>query len=314
MTAGPRKNIAASVRARLTDKARARGDDVQLLLRRFAIERLIYRLADSVYRDQFILKGAMLFSLWAPVPYRSTGDLDLLGSQAPDPARFKAIFAEICALSGHDDGVVFDSGGVRAERMREDEDYQGVRVAVMAAIAGAKLPLQIDIGFGDVVTPGAQSVTYPSLLDFPEARLQAYPPETVVAEKLEAMVALGMRNSRMKDFFDLWAIAHTFRFDGAILQQAVAATFARRSTPLPSVTPLALTDAFASDASKQMQWQAFLRRTAIALAPAPLPDLIAAISTFVMPVLVAAHDQTSLNLVWEAGGPWRNATSSSTNT
>lgn len=302
-------NVAASVRDRLTDQARARGEDVQRFMTRFAIERLLYRLAGGAHRDAFVLKGAMLFSLWAPVPYRSTGDLDLLGQGDPAPERMASIFREVCTASAPDDGLVFDPAGVRAEPARPEDEYGGVRVTLEATLANARLPVQIDIGLGDPVTPAAQEITYPSVLGFPEARLKAYPPETVVAEKLEALVSLGMRNSRMKDFFDLWAIAATFSFDGPTLAAAVAATFARRKTPFPDGPPVALTDAFAADPAKQAQWAGFLRRTTIALAPAPLPDLIALVRRFATPLLTA--DAAALaRAVWPAGGPWGESSSS----
>ena len=300
----PGGTIAASVRARLTDQARKRGDDVQLVLLRFAIERLIFRLAQSKYRDQFILKGAMLFSLWAPVPYRSTGDLDLLGEGDPTASRFVKIFREICTSTVPDDGVVFDGDSVTAEQARPDTDDQGVLVELNATLAGARLRLRIDIGFGDIVTPEAQTVDYPSLLDFPKPRLRAYPPETVVAEKLEAIVTLGMRNSRMKDFLDIFVIAKTFPFEGAILLQAVASTFARRKTMAPVETPVALTAAFTKDSTKQTQWRAFLGRSKIELAPESLSEVVSFVKVFVAPILIAARDGVKFNKAWTAGGPW----------
>ncbi|HEX3666844.1 MAG TPA: nucleotidyl transferase AbiEii/AbiGii toxin family protein [Rhizomicrobium sp.] len=300
----PPKNMAASVRARLTDKARNRGDDVQLLLLRFAIERLIYRLAQSKYREDFILKGAMLFSLWAKVPYRSTGDLDLLGKGDPAPERITAIFRELCSLKVPDDGLVFDDDSVGAERTRPEDEYQGVRVDLSATLAGARLRIQIDIGFGDVVTPEAQTISYPTLLDFPQPELRAYPPETVVAEKLEALVSLGIRNSRMKDFFDLWVISKTFDFEGSVLAEAIRATFARRQTAIPAEIPVAFTPDFANDTSKQRQWRAFLNRTNLAMAPEPLPELLAFVAGFAIPVLEAARESKPFARKWPAGGSW----------
>jgi len=300
----PVSNVAASVRAKLADLARKRADDVQLVLLRFAIERLIFRLAQSKYRDQFILKGAMLFSLWAPVPYRSTGDLDLLGEGDPTASRFVKIFREICTAKVPDDGIVFDGDSVTTEQSRPDADYQGVLVEMNAKLAGARLRLRIDIGFGDVVTPEAQTIDYPSLLDFPRPRLRAYPPETVVAEKLEAIVTLGMRNSRMKDFLDIFVIAKTFPFEGAILLQAVASTFARRKTMAPVETPVALTAAFTKDSTKQTQWRAFLGRSKIELAPESLSEVVSFVKVFVAPILIAARDGVKFNKAWTAGGPW----------
>ncbi|MBP9233197.1 MAG: nucleotidyl transferase AbiEii/AbiGii toxin family protein [Hyphomonadaceae bacterium] len=297
-------NIAASVRARLTNLAQSRAEVVDRIFVRFAIERLLYRLSESAYRDHFVLKGAMLFSLWAPVPYRSTGDLDLLGQGDPAPERMAAIFKAVCAHAVTDDGLTYDAASVRAESARDDEDYSGVRVTLTAALAGARLPIQIDIGFGDAVMPDAAEVAYPSLLDFPSPLLRAYPPETVVAEKLEALVSLGMRNSRMKDFFDLWAIARTFEFDGRTLARAVAATFARRGTAVPDDVPVALTEAFARDAGKQTQWKAFLKRTTISMAPEPLPELIAFIASFVSPLLATNTPEALGSMRWQQGGPW----------
>lgn len=297
-------NLAASVRARLTNIAKAQGEVVDRIFVRYAIERLLYRLSQSGYRDQFVLKGAMLFSLWAPVPYRSTGDLDLLGQGDPAPDRMAAIFKDVCAEAVGDDGLVFDAASVRAESVREDEDYSGVRVMLSATLSGARLMLQVDIGFGDAVSPGVIDILYPSVLDLEQPSLRAYPPETVVAEKLEAVVSLGMINSRMKDFFDLWVIAKTFAFDGDALGGAVAATFTRRQTPLPAAAPVALTAAFANDEAKQRQWKAFLERTTIAIAPEPLPELIAFVAAFAAPLL--ADDGAVKTAQWPAGGPWQS--------
>lgn len=300
----PPKNIGASVRARLTDKARRRGDDVQLILLRFAIERLIYRLSQSKYRDDFILKGAMLFSLWAEVPYRSTGDLDLLGKGDAAPERIASIFRELCSLSVLADGLVFDADSVTAERTRPEDEYQGVRVELSATLAGARLRMHVDIGFGDVVTPEAQAINYPTLLDFPEPKLRAYPPETVVAEKLEALVSLGMRNSRMKDFFDLSVMAKNFAFDGSVLAGAIGATFRRRQTAIPAETPVAFTPDFVNDAAKKSQWSAFLKRTSLAMAPEPLPELMSFVASFAIPVLMAVRDGKPFAEKWAAGGGW----------
>jgi Nucleotidyl transferase AbiEii toxin, Type IV TA system len=296
------KNIAISVRDRLTQRARERRENVQLLMTRYVIERLLYRLSRSSYRDRFVLKGAMLFSLWAPTPYRATGDLDLLGSGDNGPARLIEMFIEIFAIDVENDGVVFRPATLRAALAREKDQYSGVRLSFDAGLAGARLPIHVDIGYGDVVTPEAVDIEYPSLLDQPAPILKAYPPETVVAEKLQAMVALGMLDSRMKDFFDIWAIAGAFAFEGPVLTRAIGATFARRETPVPTELPVALTEAFATE--KQAQWVAFLRRTEIALAPDPLPEIQARIASLVAPVLQSLSSQTTFDLTWPPGGPW----------
>jgi hypothetical protein len=299
------RNVGASVRARLTQRATERKENVQLALTRYAIERLLFRLSRSKYRDRFVLKGAMLFSLWASTPYQATGDLDLLGYGEAVPASLASTFREICALSVMDDGVVFKPETLRTEPARVEDEYSGVRLAVDAEIAGARLPIQIDIGFGDTVTPGVQEIDYPSSLGMPAPRLKAYPPETVVAEKFHAVVALGMLNSRMKDFFDLWAISQTFSFEGVVLARAISETFNRRRTAIPHDTPPALTAAFAEDSAKQAQWRGFLRRTAIAMAPGPFAGLLEKISEFVLPPAQAVAVGARFDRNWQAGGPWR---------
>jgi hypothetical protein len=298
------RNIGASVRDRLTQRARANADHVQLVLTRYAIERLLYRLSVSPHRDSFVLKGATLFSLWTPTPYRATGDLDLLGYGDARADTTVAAFREICTVDVLDDGVTFISDTVQAEMAHAEDAYSGLRVTLQATIAGARLPIQVDIGFGDVVTPAAREVDYPSLLDMPVPRLRAYPPETVVAEKVQALVALGILNSRMKDFFDLWAISQTFPFEGSVLSGAPRATFTRRATSFPVEMPIALTQAFAEDAAKQIQWSAFLHRTAIALAPQPLPELLGSVAQFVTPPLLTLGTRAPFDLAWRPGGPW----------
>jgi hypothetical protein len=296
------KNIAVSVRARLTDRARQRRENAQLLMTRYAIERILYRLSRSAHRDRFVLKGAMLFSLWAPTPYRATGDLDLLGYGDNAPDVLAAVFREILATPVEDDGVVFHPETLRAAAAREEDEYAGVRLDFQAELAGARLPMHVDIGYGDAITPGVVEIDYPSLLDQPTARLRAYPPETVVAEKFQAMVALDLQNSRMKDFFDIWAIAGAFRFEGPLLAEAIQTTFQRRDTRLPVDTPLALTPAFAE--AKQIQWAAFLRRTEIALTPDAFPEVQHRISQLVMPPVLALAEGKLFDRAWSAGGPW----------
>lgn len=225
MSAAAPKNMAVSVRTRLTNQARERKENAQLLMIRFVIERLLYRLSISNYRQLFVLKGAMLFSLWTPAPYRATGDLDLLGFGDNDPDQVAGLFREIMAIEV-DDGIVFKRETLVAAAAREEDEYNGVRVDFQAELAGARLSIHVDVGYGDAITPGAQEIAYPSLLGLAQPKLRAYPPETVVAEKFQAMVALGMLNSRMKDFFDIWAIANTFGFNGAVLGQP----FGRRSS------------------------------------------------------------------------------------
>jgi len=299
------RNMAASVRERLTQQARSRSANVQLVMTRYAIERLLYRLSLSRHRERFVLKGAMLFAVWADAPYRTSADLDLLGSGDPEPQLLARAIREVCSVVVEDDGVTFLADTLRVEAAREDQEYQGARMTMTAMIAGARLAIHVDVGYGDAITPGVLELEYPSLLDMPRAKLRAYPPETVVAEKLHALVALGMANSRMKDFYDLWAIAGSLAFEGAILAQAFGATFERRRTPLPTAVPVALTATFVSDPAKQAQWQGFLRRTEFTLQPSPLHDVAAAVAGFVMPPAMAAAAGSVFEQRWEPGGPWK---------
>ena len=246
----------------------------------------------------------MLFSLWTPTPYRATGDLDLLGYGDAAPEHIANLFREICELDVADDGVTFKPETIRVELARAEDEYSGVRLTMQAEIAKARLPVQVDIGFGDVVSPGAQDIDYPSLLDMPMPRLRAYPPETVVAEKLQALVELGMLNSRMKDFFDIWAISETFSFEGPILAEAIRATFERRATPIPDQIPVALTPAFANDPGKQAQWRGFLRRTELAMAPGSFVELQEKLVAFVLPPVKALGVGSLLLTTWQVGRGW----------
>ena len=305
MTKTPIKNVGASVRERLSQRARARRENAQLVMTRYAIERLLYRLSLSAHRDRFVLKGAMLFSLWAPTPYRATGDLDLLGYGENAPERLAEVFGDILTVGVEDDGVFFRADTIRAAAARAEDEYSGVRLDFIAEIAGARLPMHVDVGYGDAITPEAAEIDYPSLLGQPAARLRAYPPETVVAEKFQAMVELGMLNSRMKDFFDLWAIGGAFAFGGEVLAKAIEATFERRGTAIPRELPVALTPEFA--AAKQDQWAAFLRRTEIALAPEPFPEVQAQAAALVMPPAHALAQRVTFIAEWPVGGPWTDA-------
>lgn len=297
-------NMSASVRQRLLNIARESGDPYQLVLTRYALERLLYRIGRSGHAGEFVLKGALLFSVWADAPRRSTKDLDLLGSGEPSPERVREVFREICATEVKDDGLSFDASSVKAEDIREDQVYGGIRVGVLARLGKIRIPLQVDVGFGDAVVPEAGELEYPGLLDFPRARVRAYPPEAVVAEKLHAMVVLGMVNSRMKDFYDLWALARVFSFDMRQLAGAVRATFERRGTALPAGLPVALTSRFAGDRTKAEQWGAFLHRSDLAPAPPALGDTISSISRFVGPVIEFLDSPKPRNASWFPGGPW----------
>lgn len=253
-------NRIASIRQRLLDRARIHGEDFQLVLDRYAVERLLYRLSVSPHRDQFLLKGALLFALWFDAPHRPTRDADLLGIGPADGERLHAVIAELCAIDS-DDGLRFDVGSMAVEPIREEAAYEGLRIRLLAFLGDARCHVQWDVGFGDAVTPAPVDVDYPVLLeDMPAPRLRVYPRETVFAEKLEAIATLGIANSRMKDYFDLLALMREQAMEPATLAGAIRATFQRRGTAPPEGVPFGLTDAFATDAQKQSQWVAFLRR------------------------------------------------------
>jgi hypothetical protein len=297
-------NLPASVLARLRNVAREKQADYQLILRRYAIERLLYRLSISPHRGQFILKGAMLFAAWLDDPFRPTQDLDLLGFGDPAVTAIKTVFTAICQAQVEDDGLVLDTDGLSVEPIREDQQYGGVRVKTTAYLGRTRIPVQVDIGFGDAVTPAAQELEFPSLLSAKGPRLKAYPRETVVAEKLQAIVALGRANSRMKDFYDLLALSRLFAFEGGSLAQAIRATFERRHTSLPTEAPVGLSAAFAEDSEKTRQWSAFVRREPLFLRPANFPAAISGIADFVLPPLRASAAGEGFERRWPAGGPW----------
>jgi predicted nucleotidyltransferase component of viral defense system len=301
------KNIAASVRERLYQLAQKRGEDVQLMLTRYGLERLLYRLGQSSYRDRFVLKGAMLFSLWGGEMYRATRDVDFLGFGDSSIRELEKVFRELCVVPVEDDGLVFEAETVVAEPIRDAMDYGGVRVTLEARLGQARIPIQADIGFGDAVTPAAEDIEYPTLLDAPAPKVRAYPRETVVAEKYEATVRLGIANSRMKDFYDLWVMARTFDFDGEKLSEAIRRTFERRKTDLPKSAPTAFTPEFYEDNAKQTQWQAFLRKGLATKETITLVKAVEVIRDFLMPPTEAIISGKAFKMRWPLGGPWRSA-------
>lgn len=300
-----RKNTAASVRDRLLALARERGEDFQLILTQYGLERLLYRLSQSGYRDRFILKGAMLFVLWGDQPHRATRDVDFLAFGDNSEAGLQEIFRELCGITVEDDGLTLMADSVQVEVIRDVTEYGGIRVRLFGDLASARVPIQADIGFGDTVTPEAQEIEYPTLLGNPAPYLRAYPRETVVAEKYQALVNLGMANSRMKDFYDLWVIAREFDFDGETLSEAIRNTFSRRQTPLPEHTPSGLSAEFHEDAQKNNQWNAFLRKGALAANPPSLTEVCGLLERFLLPPTQAALQEHEFMAKWGAGGPWR---------
>ncbi len=297
------RNIGASIRDRLLNKARSEKLDYNLLLTRYALERMLYRLSVSEQRERFLLKGALLFDLWFDVPHRPTHDADFLGFGSAEIPHVEALFRDICRIEV-EDGIVFLPDSVKAAEIRKEANYAGVRVTLMGLLDRARCPVQVDIGFGDAVVPGPDEAQYPVILsEMPAPQLRVYPRYTVVAEKLEALTSLGMLNSRMKDYFDLWVLARYTDFNGAVLSRAVAATFDRRRTAIPNEVPIGLSDEFITDTQKEKQWQAFLRKNAIDAMS--LAMVIADLRKFLLPVLATVAAKGSLKVNWRAGETWQ---------
>lgn len=284
----PIKNMGASVRQRLLNLSRERKQPFQLLLNNYVLERLLYRLSQTKHRDRFILKGAMLLTKWFEDPLRPTQDLDLLGIGNDDPADMVKTFKEICAVE-ENDGVVFDAGSVTVDRIREEVQYGGLRIKANATVDRARVRVVIDIGFGDALEPGAVEMDVPVLLDLPKPHLRAYAKETVIAEKFQAMVTLGLANTRIKDFYDIWVLSRSSEFSDDRLARAMAATFARRKTEIPDGTPDALTGAFTGDPAKIQQWNAFIQD--VAFEPGTLADVAKDLASFLLPHAQAAKSQ-----------------------
>jgi len=252
--------LAQSVQVRLVRHAKDLGVDPNLVLTRYAVERFLYRLSRSAHAEKFVLKGALLLLAWLGEAVRPTRDADLLGFGELSDEALARIFREVCGVDVEPDAIAFDAGSVSVSAIREEDAYGGKRVVAQARLGAARLKVQVDVGIGDAVTPAPQWIEYPGLLDLPRPRLLAYPRETVLAEKLHAMVLFGLRNSRMKDYFDVYALLREGRLEAAGLGSAIAATFERRRTALPDRTPAGLSEAFAGDAAKRVQWKAFLEK------------------------------------------------------
>lgn len=303
----PPRDLAASVRQRLRNLAISGKEDFQAVLTRYALERFLYRLSQSQYRDQFILKGALLFSIWSDKPRRATRDMDLLGQGDNSLLYLEQVFREICLVTVDSDGLEFSAGTVTSHLIKADQEYEGVRINLQANLVGTRtrISVQIDIGFGDVVFPAPLFLEFPTLLNFPAPNIQVYPRETVIAEKFQAMVMLGMANSRLKDFYDLWFLAQNFEFEGTTLCQALKATFDRRRTPLPLSLPLALTAEFAEDRLKIVQWAAFLRKAILLTDEQSFPEVVAFLQAFLMPPSRAASQGEAFEFFWFPKNLWQ---------
>jgi len=302
----PIRDMAASAKQRLLNLAKKQGEDFNFLLGRFTAERFLFRLSRSSYREDFVLKGAMLFHLRSTqIPHRPTRDLDLLSIGTPDIARIETVFRKVCRTDVPDDGLVFLEDRVKGERIKNDDEYLGIRLHLEARMGAARIPLQVDVGFGDAVIPSPTQEQLVTLLDFPAPSILVYPWETVIAEKFQAIVELGMDNSRMKDYFDLNNLATTRSFDGPLLAKAIQAAFARRKTPLPEALPVGLLPEFGEDAIKQTQWRAFVRKFKMEENAHSLNKIIKCLRSFLIPPVETLLQKKAFRKSWMPGGPWQ---------
>jgi predicted nucleotidyltransferase component of viral defense system len=292
------------VRDRLLTRSRKSGEDFKFLLQRYAAERFLYRLGRSAHREKFVLKGAMLFALWGGPIYRPTRDLDFTGYGSNETATILSAIRDVCMVAVEDDGLIFDTETLSAEQIRDDAEYDGLRVKFQALLGVARVPMQIDIGFGNAIEPPASEVDYPTLLDTAAPHIRAYPHEAVVAEKLHTMVVLGERNSRYKDFYDLYVMARQFQFDGTKLAESVGATFRRRRTTIDSAFPAAFSTGFFEDDARSTQWRAYLSRNSLPGAPADFSIVGETIRNFLGPVWSSLAENATFSNTWQPEGSW----------
>ncbi len=303
MTARNVSNLAASVQARLQNHARATKRPFQELVQYFAMERFLYRLSTTPHRARFVLKGALMLHVWEAPLARATKDLDFLGRLDNSLENVECVIREVCTADVDPDGMVFDPATVTTERIKEDSDYEGVSVRFVGLLGKTRIPMQLDVGFGDVVTPSAVNISYPALLDFPAPALLGYPRETVVAEKFQAMVYLRTLNSRLKDFYDVWLLARQFTFDGSVIAEAIATTFANRETAI-DVAPIAFTSEFTEQASTLAQWTSFRRKLPNTECPETLAEVVSSLAQFLIPIARACAAGERFDQCWQPGGPW----------
>jgi predicted nucleotidyltransferase component of viral defense system len=298
-------NVAASVRQKLQNVARSMGRPFQEVLQYYAMERFLYRLSQSSHANRFILKGALMFNVWRAPTSRPTKDVDLLGRMENNIESLAEVMRDVCREQVDPDGIAFDPGSVQGTRIEEDADYEGVRVTFRGSLENARIPMQIDIGFGDVVFPEPEVTDYPTILEYAAPKLRGYSRETAIAEKFEAMVKLGLLNSRMKDFYDIWLLSRQFDFDGMKLATAIERTFSHRGTNVVA-HPVAFTSAFATEETKLAQWEGFVRKSKLTDAPGELAIVVDAIASFLGPPAAAVGDGRSFTNCWSAPGPWHS--------
>jgi len=292
------KNIAASIRQRLLNKAKENSRPFNEILQYYGLERFLYRLSASKYADKFILKGALLFTVWQQSEIRSTVDIDLLGTTSNEPEAITKVFQDICKAKVEDDGLRFDDSSITAEQITVDADYQGVRVQLCGYLGTARIQVQVDIGFSDIITPGPEIYDYPTILDLPEPKLNCYNKETMIAEKLQAMVKLDILNSRMKDIYDIWVLSRRFEFKSISLKNSIINTFKRRETEVTeNITTF--TERYYQNDEKLKQWQGFLRKSKVSDISQDLSEITGDIKTFIEPVMTSIVRKKEFKKTWK---------------
>lgn len=282
-------NIAQSIHQRLINVRDKTGENFNNFLVKYGLERLLYRIMLAGYSERFVLKGAMLFALWRQVPGRPTRDIDLLGFGNPSHRLLKQIFTQACNIAFAEDGLKFDADTIRLDDIRDDQEYLGIRIRLLAFLDNARIPLQVDIGLGDALTPAPVEIEYPTILDLPAPKLKTYHPATVIAEKLNAMVVHGFMNSRMKDFYDVYILLNHMKIDKELLAKAIYATFEKRKIELPRQMPVAFTAEFLEDGTKELLWKAFLNRSNLSDFKMTLSDIIDNLRNHLWPIVQKIH-------------------------
>ncbi len=298
------KNLPASVRQRLLNVAKTTDEEFQALLTRFALERLLYRLGESRHRNALVLKGAFLFLAWGEAASRPTKDIDFLATGDAEVERYVDLIKDVCTVTDSSDGLEYHADTFRGEPIREQALHDGIRIHLLATLDNARIPLQIDVGFGDAIDPDPVEISYPTILDLPAPSVRAYRKEGVIAEKLEALVSIGEATSRLKDFFDIWRLSSIFEFDGELLMQAVESTFKRRRSPIPAGDPPALGEEFSRNSDRVKQWDRLVTRFAAKETIPSLPDVCEEILRFVTPIFSNIRDGRTFAGSWSPGGPW----------
>ena len=297
-------NMETSVHQRLLNKARESGRLFNELLQYYAMERFLYRLACSRHGNKFVLKGALMLHVWQAPLSRPTMDIDLLCRIENDLDSLTAIARDVCQQKVEPDSLVFHTNSVQVVQIAIEANYGGLRVRIRGNLGNARVTIQVDVGFGDVIYPEPELIEYSTLLDLPPPRIQGYTHESTVAEKFEAMTKFGLLNSRMKDFFDIWALCRQFKFDGILLAGAIHKTFARRRTQFTE-NPIFLTDKFSEDQEKRAQWRAFIRKAKLENTPSEFSEILSTIAAFILPVNTALATESEFQGDWPPTGPWR---------